>query len=721
MYLGANKQDFSLLPRTSLGGGKTGIEENWRTSIDQQILNESFLGYNAEYEKRDAVNRERIKQLTGEEVEPVYTQSAIMTKDVFQQQQASAKRIEELSRQFPEIKTREQIKKDIQDTAQKLEKRSYDVSERATFMGSVAGFAGSVAASFNPETDPINVASLGIGGVGKTAMLRILTEMGFNSAVETINQFTGVSANRKKLGLDNSSQRMLTNIAAAGVGAGILRGIGEGAGAGIRKLRDKYGEKLPQTPASKLLDDFEPDGTSTDNVVNFALQREAIDEPILSEVKPATAQQMNAKIAAAEESIITGKPLDEVGFPPDNPNAAAIEFKNIADTFDLDIQKAEEYYQANVRVADEKLTAQDIAILTGREPVTLSRFIEDMPGIKKEEFEGALKEIGGDSDIFYHGTAFGDFDEFDPSRGRYGLMGQGSYFTDNVKIALEYTEKGVNKGKVKTSKQVFSAKLNIKDPLDMDAKADIDRWVQGFPTRISKDEIISDLGENPTNEDVFRYIEDIIEDEHLPDYEAGEIIQDGIEYNMRHDGITHIGGGRVRKDSVKHKVMIAFHPEQIKVTSKTAPPESFIDNEKIAEELFDAGYFPEKARPSEITRADIDEAIKMEAEGQPRFALADVNDALDAKGYNQESFDAYHRETSLDAKQREDALLEAYEGSEVPQLQRELDEIALDTRDTQTIRVETKDGEFKNIKLKDLLDDLSNEKAVLDAMKVCGI
>ena len=33
---------------------------------------------------------------------------------------------------------------------------------------------------------------------------------------------------------------------------------------------------------------------------------------------------------------------------------------------------------------------------------------------------------------------------------------------------------------------------------------------------------------------------------------------------MGYDGVTHIGGGRVAQDGAKHRVYIAFEPEQVK-------------------------------------------------------------------------------------------------------------------------------------------------------------
>lgn len=170
--------------------------------------------------------------------------------------------------------------------------------------------------------------------------------------------------------------------------------------------------------------------------------------------------------------------------------------------------------------------------------------------------------------VVFHGTSMSDFDGFDPYSGEYGLMGQGSYFTEDPRIAAEYTTKG--KGK---SPAVFEASVDIKNPLDMDAPADIKAWRAAFPDYI--DDV--DWDGNPrdfsgkTNEAIYREIEENLSQDMIPRYEGAEIMQDGVRA-MGHDGVTHIGGGR-HKDSkgVKHRVWIAFDPDQVSVVKKNYP------------------------------------------------------------------------------------------------------------------------------------------------------
>lgn len=170
----------------------------------------------------------------------------------------------------------------------------------------------------------------------------------------------------------------------------------------------------------------------------------------------------------------------------------------------------------------------------------------------------------------FHGTSRGEFDQFDPYSGEYGLMGAGSYFTEDPKIAAEYTTKG--KG---STPAVYETKLDIKNAMDMDAPANVKSWRDSFadylPTEDWDQRPISYEGK--TNEQMYRDVEDALSQEAIPRYEGAEIMQDGLR-NMGHDGVTHIGGGR-HKDSkgVKHRVWIAFDPEQVSVLRKITPKE----------------------------------------------------------------------------------------------------------------------------------------------------
>ena len=158
--------------------------------------------------------------------------------------------------------------------------------------------------------------------------------------------------------------------------------------------------------------------------------------------------------------------------------------------------------------------------------------------------------------VMYHGTSASEggdaFTTFDTYASNYGLMGMGGYFTADPSVASSYTTKG--KGTTPTVYQVF---LSIKNPLDMDAKADAAAWERQFPGAREYHE------GGDTNESWYRAAEEALSDEGVPKWEGAEIMQDGI-LAMGFDGITHIGGGRVKADVVKHRVYITFDPEQAK-------------------------------------------------------------------------------------------------------------------------------------------------------------
>lgn len=182
----------------------------------------------------------------------------------------------------------------------------------------------------------------------------------------------------------------------------------------------------------------------------------------------------------------------------------------------------------------------------------------------KRWFDGSkVVDADGKPLAMYHGTnktANGEaISVFDTYGSNYGLFGQGQYFTDNPDVAASYTKKG--KGESPT---VYKVNLAIKNPIDMDAHADPAAWGNAFPD-VDFSEATSTNGKQASNEAMYRAVEDHYTDQRLPKYEVAEAIQDGLR-GMGHDGITHIGGGRFGKkgDETRHRVYIAFEPEQIK-------------------------------------------------------------------------------------------------------------------------------------------------------------
>lgn len=195
--------------------------------------------------------------------------------------------------------------------------------------------------------------------------------------------------------------------------------------------------------------------------------------------------------------------------------------------------------------------------------VTESKQFKEWFGDWQNHPETASKVVNADGTpkIVYHGTnADKAFTVFDTYGGRFGLFGVGSYFTENKEVAESYTKKG--KG---NNPRVYSAFLNIRNPLDMDAKFERNAWAGVLDA-----EQMEYARDAKTNEDLFRALKEYCQDYDMRQYEAEELIEGVIE-GAGYDGITHVGGGRYgSKDGPKHQVYIAFNPEQIKSATDNA-------------------------------------------------------------------------------------------------------------------------------------------------------
>ena len=178
----------------------------------------------------------------------------------------------------------------------------------------------------------------------------------------------------------------------------------------------------------------------------------------------------------------------------------------------------------------------------------------DTPAFKRWFSGSKVVNADGSPKVMYHGTnADDEFTVFNTYGSRFGLFGTGSYFTDNPDVAQSYTRKGRGH-----NPRVYQVYLSIKNPLDMDASYDPGIWLT------DDEEYNAYFDGAETNEDAFRALEQYCQDEMMYAWEANEYIIDTIE-GAGFDGITHIGGGRVNKnDPTRHRVYIAFEPNQIK-------------------------------------------------------------------------------------------------------------------------------------------------------------
>lgn len=148
------------------------------------------------------------------------------------------------------LKSMSDIYASVQQQAQAAERRA---AFPKTFMGGIGGFIGGSIAGMDPRTDPLNAASLVVGGAGETALARIGIQGGVQGLSETINQLTGVQENRRLLGLSHSDTDALSSIALAAVGGAAVQGMGEAGAAALRKaMTGKWFADTPHDPAPPI-------------------------------------------------------------------------------------------------------------------------------------------------------------------------------------------------------------------------------------------------------------------------------------------------------------------------------------------------------------------------------------------------------------------------------------------------------------------------------------
>lgn len=385
-----DKPNYQALPASF--GRPTSGAENFAQAMEQESFIDSSRGFEARLGEYEQKNARLASQLSGEQISlPKKVVRSIRdgnatNESIEAQQKRYKERLIELKKIHPQIQTYDEIVAQIQKEAQEFELETQSMQERATFGGQIGAFAGAVVGSLDPETNPINVATLGIGGAGKSIALRVLSEAGTNAAIETINQFTGVAQNRRSLGLDNSTERMLTNILAAGVGAGALRGTFEGASIGFNKLKSS---DIINMKASELMEKFIPRAGRTEDIaIMNGFEREALEETI-QETTPRTSNLSYERIGAAAYELETGiKNNDPFVF---SRSDAEVEVADIADTFDFDIKE-------KLRIENEVRKYGNFAIdeveqIAGQPVTTLKQLTNEVIERIHPQVKGDAKKI----------------------------------------------------------------------------------------------------------------------------------------------------------------------------------------------------------------------------------------------------------------------------------------------------------------------------------------
>lgn len=235
------------------GGPATGAWDFFKQSVEEQFRVNSQQALHEEIRNRWLENLELYQSRTGrvlEQPDSEMSDGYLRYLDQIEGKESSwldqfdlaakagAKRLElaDLTiRQLgdPNIKSFSDIVQEVYAMQRETEETSARMAARAGVGATVAGFAGSAIGSFSPR-DPINLATLPIGGGGRTIATRIATEMLVGGAVTAATDVVAVLPNRERAGLEERS--LLFDVAAGAVGAGVLRGAFEGISAGVRAL-----------------------------------------------------------------------------------------------------------------------------------------------------------------------------------------------------------------------------------------------------------------------------------------------------------------------------------------------------------------------------------------------------------------------------------------------------------------------------------------------------
>lgn len=373
-------------------GAPTDFMENYGINFEGTLKIESQLGLEYEFYEADQRNLRDVERLTGETLGGVSPYQAGELARVYAGELTEPGRISrsgadeidvrlsELKKQYPQIKTRRELFDGVRRSAREVYDTQEDVASRATFTGVIGGFAGDVAGSFS-RRDPLNLATLGIGGVGKTAAVRILSEAGANSAIDALNEFIGVSENKRLLGIPNSTEQMLINVAAAGVGAGILRGVGELA-APIAKEVARKAVELSKLRPSEILSRWResvPLTSPSVKAVDNALEREVVFQEKANPLGDNfEAHLKHERAIVAAERALDGIPryISEVPLPTD---------AEVRSAYDFSLGKSPYFEQARQIEFQmrEAVSGIDVAIekQLGYKPTSISQFVKQYGGI----------------------------------------------------------------------------------------------------------------------------------------------------------------------------------------------------------------------------------------------------------------------------------------------------------------------------------------------------
>lgn len=134
----------------------------------------------------------------------------------------------------PNIHQFKDILDEVEQLQQQVEAKTAKVSASQGGLGTLAQFAGSMVGSFTSR-DPVNLATLGIGGFGRSIATKMATEALVGGSLAAITDWGSVNPARETVGLPQHS--VVQDALFAAAGAGLLTGGLEAAGRAIGHFR----------------------------------------------------------------------------------------------------------------------------------------------------------------------------------------------------------------------------------------------------------------------------------------------------------------------------------------------------------------------------------------------------------------------------------------------------------------------------------------------------
>jgi hypothetical protein len=243
-------------------GPSTGYLENYRQAWEQQRKVDS--PYSREIEFRDSwqetldkyevrTGRKVPHELRNEYLTSFYVDEAegnvrtINGGKILPQWAPAYEQLKELDRQItelndPDIPNLYTSLISVYKMQRDVEAKTGDVFSRQTTGGFLGSLAGGMVGSFSLERDPITVTSTPIGGVGRTAARRILSEMAIVGSAVAVSEATLVNPKRVEAGLPERS--VLHDALLSAAFAGVIRGGFEGGGKLLRLRQERTAEAV---------------------------------------------------------------------------------------------------------------------------------------------------------------------------------------------------------------------------------------------------------------------------------------------------------------------------------------------------------------------------------------------------------------------------------------------------------------------------------------------